>query len=614
MNRLLHRTMMAIALCSLAGYAQAPHRTLRPQQAKVKPDGDVARVALVIGNAAYHDSPLKNPVNDARAVAAKLKQLGFDVVLRENMAQRQIGSTLREFRSRLSAGAEAVFFYAGHGLQVSGINYLPAVDADISAEEDVPTQSIDVNKVLELMDAQKTRLNLVFLDACRNNPYTRGFRAAGGGLAKISPPSGTIISYATRPGSVAADGTGSHGLYTEYLLQAMDKKDIVIEQALKSVFAGVKKASNGKQEPWQEGGVEGDFYFRLDQGGSPVPQIATAATEPVLPAPPVATAQVGGLQIMVNAPGAKVFVDGELKGKAGPKTPLNVKDLPVGKVSVRVDAPGYESKTESLDVDKGKWTQAEVVLSRSVVDHQPTVSSVPSRSDVQERSEMTVDLGNGQQMILLQIPAGTFRMGSASGSDDEKPVHVVTITRGFWMGKFDVTQAQWKAVMGNDPSHFKGDDLPVEQVSWNDCQEFLSRLNSKGQATFRLPTEAEWEYACRAGSTGERYGDLDAIAWYSRNSGSTTHPVGQKQPNAWGLCDMNGNVWQWCQDRYDSTYYGISPAVDPQGSSNGSSRVYRGGSWFYNATYVRSAARNYYTPDIRSNSLGFRVVAVARTQ
>lgn len=219
------------------------------------------RVALVIGNAAYGGTPLANPVNDARAIASKLERLGFRVVKRENITSRQIGSTLREFRSHLNPGAEALFFYAGHGLQIKGVNYLPAVDADITSEEDVPNQSINVSHLLEIMDDTKSRLNLIFLDACRNNPFTRRFRSAGRGLAKIEAPSGTKISFATRPGSVAADGEGSNGLYTEYLLRVMDEPGLSIEQALKKVYSGVKQASKGAQEPWEEGTIEGEFYF-----------------------------------------------------------------------------------------------------------------------------------------------------------------------------------------------------------------------------------------------------------------------------------------------------------------------------------------------------------------
>lgn len=218
------------------------------------------RVALVIGNSAYANAPLKNPVNDAKDIAAKLRILGFIVVERNNLKTRQIGGTLREFRSKLEPGAVALVFYAGHGLQIKGDNYLPAVDADINSEEDVPNQSLAMKQIMDVLDESKTRLNLIFLDACRNNPYASGFRSAERGLARVSAPSGTLISYATKPGSVAADGAGRNGLYTSKLLAQMDST-IQIEQTLKRVVTEVKAASKGKQEPWMEGSIEGDFCF-----------------------------------------------------------------------------------------------------------------------------------------------------------------------------------------------------------------------------------------------------------------------------------------------------------------------------------------------------------------
>ena len=174
------------------------------------------RVALVIGNANYKSSPLANPIYDARGISSKLKILGFEVITYENLTHHQAGAALREFRSKLRPGGVALFFYAGHGVQVNGVNYLPLVDAEITSEDDVQLQSLSVSHVLDLMDQAKTRLNLVFLDACRNNPFLHSFRAAARGLAKIDAPSGTIISFATRPGSVASDGTGKNGLYGQY--------------------------------------------------------------------------------------------------------------------------------------------------------------------------------------------------------------------------------------------------------------------------------------------------------------------------------------------------------------------------------------------------------------
>jgi formylglycine-generating enzyme required for sulfatase activity/uncharacterized caspase-like protein len=224
--------------------------------------GNEHRVALVIGNSAYAHSPLKNPVNDARAMRDKLKKMDFDVVMRENLKARDIGGALREFRSKLRPGSIALFFYAGHGLQIRGENYLPAVDAEISSEEDVPHQSLNVNTVLNTMEDSKAGVNLVLLDACRNNPFTRSFRSgAGAGLARIQAPSGTLIHYATRPGSVAEDGDGANGTYTAALLAQIEEKGVPIEQALKRVTVRVKSATKGKQEPWMEGSLTGDFYF-----------------------------------------------------------------------------------------------------------------------------------------------------------------------------------------------------------------------------------------------------------------------------------------------------------------------------------------------------------------
>ncbi len=194
---------------------------------------------------------------------------------------------------------------------------------------------------------------------------------------------------------------------------------------------------------------------------------------------------------------------------------------------------------------------------------------------------------------FVQIPAGEFMMGSENGRDDEKPVHKVRISQPFEMGKYQVTQEQWQAVMGDNPSYFKGEaNLPVEQVSWDDVQEFLKRLNAKNNGyQYRLPTEAEWEYACRAGTTGDYAGNIDEMAWYGKNSGVKTHPVRQKKPNLWGLYDMHDNVREWCADWYGENYYQQSSEVDPIGPSTGSGRVLRGGCWYLYAAYLRAANR-----------------------
>ncbi|HQE28575.1 MAG TPA: chitobiase/beta-hexosaminidase C-terminal domain-containing protein [Phycisphaerae bacterium] len=216
---------------------------------------------------------------------------------------------------------------------------------------------------------------------------------------------------------------------------------------------------------------------------------------------------------------------------------------------------------------------------------------------------------------MVQIPAGTFQMGDSTGNGEanELPVHTVTISQPFYIGKYEITQIQWQAVMGSNPSNFKDGDMnrPVEQVSWDDCQAFITALSTRLGRTFRLPTEAEWEYACRAGSEDDYYFGNDAsllgdYAWYIGNSNFVTHPVGQKLPNAFGLYDMHGNVWEWCNDWYGP--YAAGPETDPTGPGVGTERVLRGGSWFDYAENVRSAFRAILAPDQSNGNIGLRVV------
>ena len=216
------------------------------------------------------------------------------------------------------------------------------------------------------------------------------------------------------------------------------------------------------------------------------------------------------------------------------------------------------------------------------------------------------------EMVFVQ--GGTFQMGSTDGENDEQPVHTVRVD-DFYIGKYEVTQAQWRAVMGADPPElkFKGcDNCPVESVSWNDVQTFIRKLNEKTGKRYRLPTEAEWEYAARGGkkSRGYKYAgsnDPDEVAWHNGNSGSKTHPVGRKKPNELGLYDMSGNVWEWCRDWYDKDYYKNSPGNNPKGPSSGSYRVLRGGSWYSLPQLCRVANRDWVNPWLRGVNYGFRL-------
>ncbi len=212
---------------------------------------------------------------------------------------------------------------------------------------------------------------------------------------------------------------------------------------------------------------------------------------------------------------------------------------------------------------------------------------------------------------MIKIPAGSFEMGSDK-SDDEGPIHTVTIAKPLLIGKTEVTQGQWKSIMGVNPSRYSdcGDTCPVENVSWNDANEFIQKLNAKTGKQYRLPSEAEWEYACRAGMQNEYCGgdNANSVAWYYATSGESTHPVATKQPNAWGLYDMSGNVWEWVEDIYHPDYIG-APTDGSAWQGDGVKRVLRGGSWFLYAFGVRPTYRNFNLPTFRYYDIGFRVAA-----
>lgn len=270
------------------------------------------------------------------------------------------------------------------------------------------------------------------------------------------------------------------------------------------------------------------------------------------------------------------------------------------------------------------------LLTLSTITH----AQVPRDPDAKKAGTV---VKNSIGMEIVWIPAGMFMMGSTEAEVDEAfnqcnketgdqckresfaaeraetPRHSVTISRPFLIGKYEVTQGQWQALMGTNPSHFKecGSKCPVEQVSWDDVQGLIRKLNTLNDGyVYRLPTEAEWEYACRAGTTGEYYGELDSIAWYKENSARKTHPVGQKKPNDFGLYDMSGNVWEWVEDWYGG--YSPGKAIDPTGAGIGQYRVLRGGWGDSFASGTRSAVRYWYSPSFLYSGIGFRIAATRR--
>ena len=505
------------------------------------------RIALVIGNSSYEASPLKNPANDAHVIAATLRRLGFEVDEKINLGYIPMHEAVENFGSKLSKGEVGLFYYAGHGMQVNGANYLIPVDARINDENEVRYKAVDVGQVLAKMEQANSEVNIVILDACRDNPFARSFRSGSRGLASMDAPSGTFIAYATAPGKTAADGgNGQNGLYTSELTRVLEQPGLKLEDLFKQTLKAVREKSRGKQSPWVASNLEKDFWF----------------------IPPTHTTDV--------------------------------------QISQDEEEPAGNSSEK--------------------------MSSEPSASR-----------GTVSGMEFIHVPGGCFHMGDFRGDNkpiyligsDEHPVHKVCVNE-FRIGKYPVTQKQWRTVMGNNPSDFSGcgDNCPVENVSWNDVREFIEKLNRKAGKDFRLPTEAEWEYACRSGGNNEKFcggNEVDSLAWYEKNCGDSSaaaatwyaravewygkkrggsiQPVGQKEPNGLGIYDMSGNVWEWVQDWYDKKYYKASPSDNPPGPLSGKTRACRGGSWSDGAKDLRASFRGSKSPDYRSNNLGFRLTA-----
>lgn len=242
------------------------------------------RVALVVGNGKYAEAALPNALNDAADMARELKAAGFTVIQRENASLKEMHLALREFGDRLGKTATGVFYYAGHGLQVRGRNYLIPVDADIAREDEVQFSALDLAAVMEKLDTARNPVNLVILDSCRNNPFAKRFTLATQGLAQVDAPPGTLIAFSTAPGSVAADGTGRNGLYTRHFLEQMKRPGVQIEETFKAVRAAVRKESAGRQIPWESTSLETSFAFHAPPPPPPK-QVASAPAQPPKPAP-----------------------------------------------------------------------------------------------------------------------------------------------------------------------------------------------------------------------------------------------------------------------------------------------------------------------------------------
>ena len=394
------------------------------------------------------------------------------------------------------------------------------------------------------------------------------------------------------------------------LLSAMASVSITCPTPAVSLYVDKKAVGNS---PWSGSLKEGMHLVEVRKSGyrSQQKTIQLAQQQKLDVTFGELVAIQGNLSVNYKPFGADVYVDGKKLGQS----PRVFNGLLVGNHQVEVRKDGYATDRKTISISEGQTASITGTLASNAVASSNTSGYSSSSSSMASGSNaISIPVKDGISIDMVKVEAGTFMMGATSEMkdpySDEKPVHQVTLTNDYYMGKYEVTQALWQAVMGSNPSNFKGDNLPVETVNWNDCQEFISKLNSLTGRKFRLPTEAEWEYAARGGkkSRGYQYSGsrkISDVAWYEGNSRSKTHPVGRKQANELGIYDMTGNVWEWCSDWYG--FYSSSSQTNPMGSDSGAKRVRRGGSWCYIARICRSSYRYGDAPDCRGLYLGLRL-------
>ena len=591
------------------------------------------RAALVIGNCLYEPSKsldaaenLPNACKDARAMAQALRDKNFEVLHEENLNTEQMEAALVAFKKRLNPGAAGVFYYAGHALQDNGLNYLlpvrTRINCDLLASQLPVLARVTAQGVLQEMKVERAAMKILMLDACRISPLQNCSRAPRG-LARMNEniSRGTVISFATGPNEVAYDASG----YTPALVQAMDRYGhLPVTQMLRR--AGEFMNPEFKQTPWVESiqaAVGADFCFG-ECGGGIVPPSRV------------------NLTVRSNVPegGDTVWIDGEVRGP----TKL-VAALEPGLHHVEVRAEGYRtwSREVELSAPYTVWARLE---------REQRDESIVWLSDTVFQDRLA-DGSLGPKMALL--PGGSFRMGDirGQGQDDEQPVHSVRVEK-FAVGVYEVTvgefrrfaratghrsqgddcyvyqEGSWKQVADADwdkPYFPQNDQQPVVCVSWHDAAAYAEWLSGQTGQNYRLPTEAEWEYAARAGTDTARYwGDTaDEACGYANvgdqslkrelNVSWTIHacadgyvytaPVGAFRANRFGLYDMLGNVWEWTCSEYANYKEGKESAC--LGKNHADARVIRGGSWNYGPAWVRSADRDDWRPASRINSAGFRL-------
>ncbi len=551
------------------------------------------RVALVIGNSRYTKSALINPVNDASAMCEKLSGLGFEVIEAIDLVSHRNTQVLNIFEQKIKNADVALLFYAGHGFQIDGKNYLISVDAEINTFADLDSQTIKLDTILKIMTGPE-RASLIFLDACRDNPlFEESVRSLSGsgnrsfgisrGLARVEKVTGTFIAYATGPGEVAPDGKGKNSPFTAALLEHIDTPATSIGDIMIDVRKTVLRETGQKQEPWELTSLRTHFYFVEKQAeNSPEqPNGFSEENTPQLYIKPqkiyMSEHEPRYWQEIANSEEPEALEEFLKKYPNGDYAYIAKARLSSIKQKLKEEQEAREKLTDSQKQEekaKDQWCLIQDLEDLNVLlefakRYSDTsyykkaftrllkagvvISNTTSTDQIE-----TLQPGSGKtgwfqeepfmpQMVL--IPSGSFQMGSPEDQapiDNETPLHEVTIDKPFAVGRFEVTFEEWQACLdaGGCKGYMPNDQgwgrskRPVINVNWHHVQSYLRWLNKKNVDGYRLPTEAEWEYAARGGTTTQFYwGDKinNDYVWYFGTSDYKSHPVGQKKPNPFGL-------------------------------------------------------------------------------
>ncbi len=572
------------------------------------------RHAILIAAGQFPNDPslqtLRCPKNDVEGLAETLTSPDYglfsDPMISINDPHHKILPAINRVFKHAHRTDQILIYYSGHGKpDAAGHLYLAASDTESDALE---TTSIAVGTLRRLIDNYACKQIALILDCCFSGAADKDFLkgAVDDALQQTFHDRGIYILTASSPSENAREKEGDqYSLFTKHILQGIKQGEADRDGdgliSMSDVYEYVRQRvpKEGPQYPrkWEFGIQGGELIIARSAKLHGVDRLRLFR-EKIKSLDDVLLPEVFDHAYKVireNQPGRD-------------KEHLTLLE---SLFEERITISEFSSRWLKLANSRESAPKPQPDIGRR------QVSPEPGQDLKREEPGSLSENLNGVSLEMIYVPGGRFNMGSpeGDGSDSERPLHEVTVP-SFYIGKHQVTQEQWQSVMGANPSVFKdGKNLPVETISWNDAKEFCKKLSRMTGKEYRLPSEAEWEYACRAGTTGDYAGDLDALGWYDGNASGKTHPVGEMEPNAYGLHDMHGNVWEWCEDVWHDTYDG-APNDGKAWLSGGDTgrRVLRGGSWNYNGNYCRSADRGRFAAGYRYISIGFRVVSTARTR